>query len=56
MGESCEAYEPTLVNDLLSLSHSHHSIAPGKRADLVLLTTDLLLRHTIVAGEVLYGG
>ncbi|MGD2159032.1 MAG: N-acetylglucosamine-6-phosphate deacetylase [Anaerolineales bacterium] len=39
---------------LLGLSHQRGSLAPGMRADLVLLTPDLEIAYTLVAGEVIF--
>ncbi|MGD8750609.1 MAG: N-acetylglucosamine-6-phosphate deacetylase [Anaerolineales bacterium] len=39
---------------LLGLSHQRGSLAPGMCADLVLLTPDLEIAHTLVAGEVVF--
>jgi N-acetylglucosamine-6-phosphate deacetylase len=39
---------------LLGLSHQRGSLAPGMRADLVLLTPDLEVAHTLVAGEIVF--
>jgi N-acetylglucosamine-6-phosphate deacetylase len=37
---------------LLNLSHQRGRLAPGMRADLVLLTPQLEIAHTLVAGKV----
>ena len=44
----------TVAARLLGLEHERGPLAPGTRADLVLLTQDLQVRATMVGGEIVY--